>query len=393
MPHSSKRTRVKPTIFILTGKNPLVSRGGYASYASILENTLGSLGYRPVFVTPPRALLKLTLLRNAPMTALLPLSLALVPSLVHNIRSQSFPIVWGIGPWSLTGAFVKLFLPQLQFTLISDYFTTIAHEFRAGKDAVFLNPFPFLLKFQTAIAAMSLIPLYTAFEKFLVSRSDAIVTHYQSTETILAEQFHLDSTKRIRLPVSMNNSTRVVRRPVSPPMILTIARHDPRKGIFDLLKAFAMLNRQKLQYSAVVIGSGSLLEFHRRQVRALHLNNVSLTGSAPDTTPYLEKASLFVLPSLEEGSSSLALLEAMRAGLPIVATNVDGIPEDVKHNQSALLVSPYRPDALALAIRRALMSPRLAERLGKNAAKAFHQAHIRHRQMQQMKQFLNRLYP
>lgn len=162
---------------------------------------------------------------------------------------------------------------------------------------------------------------------------------------------------------------------LKPPTVLTIARHDPRKGIFDLLQAFSLLNHQGINYSATIIGSGPLLNFHRRHAHQLGLTNINFPGSVPDITPYLKITSVFILPSLEEGSSSLALLEAMAAGLPIIATNIDGIPEDLTHNHSALLVPPGNPAALAAAAKRLLTHPHLAHRLGKIAQTAYFQKH------------------
>ena len=79
-------------------------------------------------------------------------------------------------------------------------------------------------------------------------------------------------------------------------------------------------------------------------------------------------ADVFVLPSLSEGSPN-ALLEAMACGLPIVATRVGGVPEIAVDGETALLVPPEDPVALARAIDRLLRDRPLAARLG-SAARA-----------------------
>ena len=79
-------------------------------------------------------------------------------------------------------------------------------------------------------------------------------------------------------------------------------------------------------------------------------------------------ADVFVLPSLSEGSPN-ALLEAMACGLPIVATRVGGVPEIAVDGETALLVPPEDPVALARAIDRLLRDRALAARLG-SAARA-----------------------
>ena len=72
---------------------------------------------------------------------------------------------------------------------------------------------------------------------------------------------------------------------------------------------------------------------------------------------------IFALPSLSEGLSS-AILEAMAASLPIVATEVGGIPELVKDGENGLLVAPGDPAALALAIQRLADHPEESGRMG-----------------------------
>jgi glycosyltransferase involved in cell wall biosynthesis len=75
---------------------------------------------------------------------------------------------------------------------------------------------------------------------------------------------------------------------------------------------------------------------------------------------------LLVVPSLNEGTP-LVVLEAMSAGIPIVASAVGGIPEQVRHGREALLVSPADPRALAGAVTTLLRQPELAHMLGQGA--------------------------
>jgi glycosyltransferase involved in cell wall biosynthesis len=91
----------------------------------------------------------------------------------------------------------------------------------------------------------------------------------------------------------------------------------------------------------------------------------------PDPYPYLERADVFVLPSRSEQSGSLALLEALQAGCAVVASRVDGIPEDVANGGSALLVEPGDAGALAGALARLLGDPDLRRRLAAGARRRF----------------------
>ena len=86
-----------------------------------------------------------------------------------------------------------------------------------------------------------------------------------------------------------------------------------------------------------------------------------------DKTERLAHAGLFVLPTHGEGMP-IAILEAMAAGLPIVATDVAGIPDMVRHEQEGLLIPPGDVPALAAAITRLLDSPDLREAMGRRGA-------------------------
>jgi glycosyltransferase involved in cell wall biosynthesis len=96
-----------------------------------------------------------------------------------------------------------------------------------------------------------------------------------------------------------------------------------------------------------------------------------LTGWVPDPFPYLRAADVFVLPSLQEGSGSLALLEALQAGCAVVASDIDGVPEDVVHGESALLVPSSDAAALGRALEAVLVDAGLRTRLARAARATF----------------------
>jgi glycosyltransferase involved in cell wall biosynthesis len=159
-----------------------------------------------------------------------------------------------------------------------------------------------------------------------------------------------------------------------PRRIVAVSRHDPRKGHRVLLHALALLRRRGAAFQARLVSGGPLLAAHRELARQLALDDcVALPGWVDDPYAELRDADIFVLPSLQEGSGSIALLEALQAGLPIVASDVDGIGEDVVHGDSALLVPPDDHQALAAALGALLASPVLRRRLGDRARAAFEQ--------------------
>jgi glycosyltransferase involved in cell wall biosynthesis len=161
-------------------------------------------------------------------------------------------------------------------------------------------------------------------------------------------------------------------RPAVAPLVVAVSRHDPRKGIDVLLRALARLQAAGVPFRACLVGGGTLLAAHRRLADELGLGeSTALVGCVPDPCPYLRAADLFVLPSLEEASGSLSLIEALQAGVAVVASAVDGIPEDVTDGDSALLVQPGDDAELSQVLRRLLLSPPLRHRLACRARETF----------------------
>ena len=160
--------------------------------------------------------------------------------------------------------------------------------------------------------------------------------------------------------------------PAGAPLIAAVSRQDPRKGIDRLLDALALLHADGVPFRACLVGGGPLLATHRALSARMGLGRcASLPGRVGDAFAYLRAADVFVLPSLEEGSGSVSLLEAMQAGCAIVATRIDGIPEDVTDGVDGLLVAPDDPGALRDALARLLADGALRARLGSAARATF----------------------
>ena len=153
---------------------------------------------------------------------------------------------------------------------------------------------------------------------------------------------------------------------------MSVSRHDARKGVDALIRALARLRAVGVKFRACLIGGGELLEPHRRLARSPGLGaETTITGFVRDSYSYLRHADIFALPSLQEGSGSVSLLEALQAGAAVVASNIDGIPEDVTDGDSALLVPPGDAAALSDAMQRALTDADLRNHLRRRAREAF----------------------
>lgn len=149
--------------------------------------------------------------------------------------------------------------------------------------------------------------------------------------------------------------------------IATVGRLDPVKGLEYFLNAAALVAPQARDARFVITGDGPMRSALEQQARALGLTErVSFTGYREDVAAMLPCFDLFVHPSLSEGLAN-ALLEAMAAGLPVVATDIGANAEAVQHRSSALLVPPADAHALADAIMELYRNRALAADLGRAA--------------------------
>ena len=151
------------------------------------------------------------------------------------------------------------------------------------------------------------------------------------------------------------------------PVIGTIARLDPQKGLPVLLQAFGILARRCPRAALLIAGAGPDREaLEALAVRLGLANRVHMLGFQQDVRPVLAALDVFVLPSRWEGFG-LATLEAMAAGLAVVVTDVPGSRDLVEHEQTGLVVPPNDPLALGRAIIRCLTQTDIRVRMGQRA--------------------------
>jgi len=147
----------------------------------------------------------------------------------------------------------------------------------------------------------------------------------------------------------------------------TISRLVWKRGHEELLQAATIVRRAEPSVRLVIVGDGPLRPALEEHARRLGLDGeVRFLGAVHDAARLLPGFDVFVLSSVLEGMSN-ALLEAMAAGRPVVATRVGGNPELVIDGETGLLVPPRDPEALAEALLRLVRDPGLARRLGEGA--------------------------
>ncbi len=150
------------------------------------------------------------------------------------------------------------------------------------------------------------------------------------------------------------------------PMILSVQRLHPRKGMEYLIDAIPIILDKKPSAQFVIVGKGSEKAKIEKKIEILHIeNNVKLVGFVPDSElpHYYANCDLFVLNSLYE-AFGIVLLEAMASGKPVVATTVGGVPEVVMNGKTGFLVSPRKPKQLAEASIKILQDPEMKQKMG-----------------------------
>jgi glycosyltransferase involved in cell wall biosynthesis len=214
-------------------------------------------------------------------------------------------------------------------------------------------------------------------------RCPAVFVNYESIRRLLVSRYGVNSSRIHLLPYAPETAflptsnlampdTIAELRSAGVPLIVVISRHVPRKGLPVLFKALAALLARGCGFRACFVGGGYLLEHHRQMVKDLGLSEVvRMVGHVPESFAYVRHADVFVLPSLEEGSGSMSMVEAMQAGAAIIATRIDGIPEDVTDGDNALLVGSDNVPELAAAVRRLLEDAALRRRLGEKGHEIF----------------------
>jgi glycosyltransferase involved in cell wall biosynthesis len=150
-------------------------------------------------------------------------------------------------------------------------------------------------------------------------------------------------------------------------IIGTALRLEPKKGVSFLLKAANILREKDVRFKLIIIGEGyekhqlmNLMEKFNLQNHVVFLGYLK-REKLPEILGMLD---IFVLPSLSE-SLSIVNLEAMASFLPVVSTNVGGVPEAIKENVNGVLVKPGDEYELADALIYLIQNPNIAKEMGR----------------------------
>jgi glycosyltransferase involved in cell wall biosynthesis len=393
---------VRRAVVYIAGKDPRVELGGgHSAYVRAHARAALTAGYEPHLFGVGRhtatqqtdygvvhSLRSLWPLQQNPgvgapsYTALSPLHVRqLTRALLRFLRGRRGPhLLHGFGVWgsAASTAAEELRRRGERVVVLHSSYSTLRHE-NEGKLRGLGPQYGAWTRWRARLRLIWIRRVVDAIETRAVRGADLVLVNYDSVRQLVLAM--APAAERIRcLPYTSESLLAPQARERGPdpapilaaleprgaPLVVAVARHDPRKGLDVLLRALAALRDAGTPLRAALVGGGVLLQAHRARVRALGLErSVAIPGFVPDPQPWLRHADLFALPSLEEGSGSLALVEALAAGVAVVTSDCDGLPEDVSDGETGLLVKPGSREDLAQALARLASDPGLRARLGR----------------------------
>lgn len=210
-------------------------------------------------------------------------------------------------------------------------------------------------------------PFFAAALRFMLTRAARVFVLYRDFGESVTRWTAGKARPRLLLnPVALDQLARPADLPRPPrPTVLFMGVIGWRKGPFDLLKAIPEI-RAAVPDVLVRFGGNGEIDKLRAEATALGVqDSVEVPGwiSGADRVAAFHRASAFCLPSYNE-VLPMSIIEAMAASLPVVATNIAGIPEEVVDGETGFLVPPGSPVALARRLVDVLAQPARAQAMG-----------------------------
>lgn len=176
--------------------------------------------------------------------------------------------------------------------------------------------------------------------------------------------------------------------------IITVGRLVPKKGIGHLVDACRILANQGVQFSCDIVGTGELEEELRNQIEALSLQDrVHLIGPQPQNIvrEMIQGAAVFAAPCVigPDGNRDglpTVITESLALGTPSISTDVTGIPEIIRHQDTGILVGQENASELAEQIQRLLSEPKLRNSLAQNARQLIEEEFDSHKNVARIRQ-------
>ncbi len=221
------------------------------------------------------------------------------------------------------------------------------------------------MEYPASFSSRLKIGLRHAVEWVVARRFHRIVTVSDDIRGYIEKSIHVAPGRLLTLhngiPVASRPAERPPREAVT---FMSVGRLAAVKNHPMMLRAFHDVARRHPDVRLVIVGDGPERSAIEREIERTRMaDRVTVTGFRRDIDTVLAEADVFVLTSRYEGIS-VALLEAMRSGLPVIGTSVGGIPETVVDGKTGLLVGPEDHEGLVEAMSALATSPELRERMG-----------------------------
>jgi glycosyltransferase involved in cell wall biosynthesis len=207
-----------------------------------------------------------------------------------------------------------------------------------------------------------LLSVQAEWERANCARADRVIVPSRYSAGIARELYGVPAARLAVVPEPIDLAAwrrlfgQAQRPPSARPTVLCVARMYPRKRVEDLLEAAHLLRRRIPDIQVRIVGYGpEWARLQRLHTRLGLADTVIFLGEVPRVTLAVEymRAQCFCLPSVQEGFG-LVFVEAMAAGLPVVACRAGAVPEVVLDRRTGLLVAPRRPVELADALETVL---------------------------------------
>ncbi len=203
-------------------------------------------------------------------------------------------------------------------------------------------------------------------------KNDLIQNYKINSQKIISIYNGIDTSKYLR---DMDRTAARTKFGIKPDtaVVGTVARMAPQKGLNFLIEAIPLINAKICQMDKprnvtyIIAGDGPLRPELESQAARLGVDDtVIFPGFVEEIRELFACLDIFVIPSIAEGLS-ITTIEAMAAGLPVIASQVGGLPELVKDGETGFLVEPRNPEKLAEAVLRLLGDRDKCELFGQNA--------------------------
>lgn len=233
-----------------------------------------------------------------------------------------------------------------------------------GRIAAILANTPIIISTEHSINTNETL-IHQVIKKILVSKTNIVIAISEAVKNYSIRVDHIPSQK---IKVIYNGidlqkfqAQKINKSPF--PTLISVGRLHNQKGYEYLLKSMTIVKNHFPKVKLQIVGTGEEEQELKKIAQSENLeNNVNFLGFRKDVPRLLAQSHLFVLSSIYEGLG-LVILEAMATGIPVVATEVGGIPEIITHKENGILVPSRNPEKLAEAIIKILEDKSLANKM------------------------------